>query len=456
MPKARIIVVDDEEGIRTSLSAVLRDEGFIVEAANDGQQALEMMQQDPFDLVMLDVWMPGLDGVETLQRIRANFKETAIIMISGHARIEDAVKATKLGAYNFVEKPLSLDKVVQDVKQALKQRHLEKENRMLKKSIKKHYQIVGQSQALQDLQIQIARAAPSNGWVLITGEHGSGKELTARAIHDQSHRKNGPFIEMNCAAIPEDLIESELFGHEKGSFTGATNSKKGKFELANNGTLFLDEIGDMTLRTQAKVLRVLQERSFQKVGGQELIQTDLRIIAASNRNLITEIQNGNFREDLFYRLNVIPILVPPLRERREDIPILIDHFIQQFCIENGQTKKILTKTALQILIQRDWPGNVRELKNIIERLVIMVPKVRIETSDVDLYLGQGSFESSSLETLTKKPLKEIGLQAEKKHIIDVLGLNDGNISRTAEQLGVSRKSLYDKMKILGIKRAEKP
>src|SRR6266851_2647784 len=373
-----ILVVDDEAGVRSSLAAILGDEGYFVQAVESGQDCLQALEGRRYDLLLLDVWLPRMDGLETLSRVRTLDPELPVIVISGHGNIETAVKAVRMGAQDFVEKPLSLEKTLLVVKNALRQRKLEAENRALKEQVEHRWVMVGESPVLHALRADIAQAAPSNGRVLIFGENGTGKELVARNIHHQSLRTAGPFVEVNCAAIPEELIESELFGHTRGAFTGALTAKKGKFELADGGTLFLDEVGDMTLKTQAKVLRVLQEQRVEPVGGTASVPVDVRVIAATNKNLEEEIRKGTFREDLFFRLNVIPFRVPPLRERREDVPLLARHFIAELSAEYGKRPKEVSREALDVLMAQPWPGNVRELRNVIERLVIMTPGDRIE------------------------------------------------------------------------------
>jgi two-component system nitrogen regulation response regulator NtrX len=337
--KATILLVDDEENILETLTGILEDEGYQIITASSGESALKKISETSPDIVLLDVWMPGIDGIETLKSLRENNKDVCVIMISGHSSIDTAVHAIKLGAYDFLEKPLSLDKVLILVRRALEKQHLEQENIALKNTISQQEKIIGENHKIIDLRDKIAKAAMSQGRVLIFGESGTGKELVARALHNGSNRKNNNFIEVNCAAIPHELIESELFGHEKGSFTGAFESKKGKFELAHEGTLFLDEIGDMSLATQAKVLRIIETQEFQKVGGSKKIKVDVRIIAATNKDLDEEIQKGNFREDLYFRLNVIPVHVPPLRERKSDIPILVNYFLNNFASQYGQKQK---------------------------------------------------------------------------------------------------------------------
>src|SRR5688572_17424209 len=373
-----ILIVDDEAGVRSSLAGILGDEGYSPDAVDSGEACLALLESRRFDLILLDVWLPKMDGLETLSRIRALDADVPVVVISGHGSIETAVKAVRMGAQDFVEKPLALEKILLVVKNALRQRRLEAENRALKEKVEHRWVMVGESAAIHALRADIAQAAPSNGRVLIFGENGTGKELVARNIHYQSLRAAGPFVEVNCAAIPEELIESELFGHTRGAFTGALTAKKGKFELADGGTLFLDEVGDMTLKTQAKVLRVLQEQKLEPVGGTGSVTVDVRVIAATNKNLEEEIRRGTFREDLYFRLNVIPFHVPPLRDRRQDVPLLARHFLAAISAEYGKRPKQLASEALDALVAQPWPGNVRELRNTIERLVIMTAGDRIE------------------------------------------------------------------------------
>src|SRR5215210_1525378 len=376
--KSTVLIVDDEAGVRSALSGVLRDEGYTVDAVDSGEACLDRVVRQAYDVIVLDIWLPGMDGLVTLERLRERRVDAPVVMISGHGNIESAVRAIKLGAYDFVEKPLSLEKTVLVISNAARQRRLEAENRALREHVDRRLTMVGESYAMAQLREQVAMAAPTNGRVLIFGENGTGKELVARSIHAMSRRAGGPFVEVNCAAIPEELIESELFGHTRGAFTGALTAKKGKFELADGGTLFLDEVADMTLKTQAKVLRVLQEQKVEPVGGTTSVTVDVRVIAATNKNLEEEIRKGAFREDLFFRLNVIPFRVPALRERRDDIPLLARHFIAELSAEYGKRAKELAPEALEILVGQPWPGNVRELRNTIERLVIMTPGDRIE------------------------------------------------------------------------------
>ena len=367
-----ILIVDDEAGVRASLGGVLRDEGYMVDAVDSGEACLDQVVLRPYDVVLLDIWLPGLDGLDTLERMRQRRVDAQVIMISGHGSVESAVKATKLGAFDFLEKPLALEKTVLAVRNALRQRRLEVENTTLRARVGAPPTVIGSSKVMLRLREQIAMAAPTNGRVLISGENGTGKELVARQIHALSHRHGSAFIEVNCAAIPEELIESELFGHARGAFTGAVADRRGKFEMATGGTLFLDEVGDMSLKTQAKVLRALQEQVVEPVGGPASVRVDVRIIAATNKDLVEEIRAGRFREDLYFRLNVIPIYVPPLRERGDDILRLAEHFVAEFAREYGRRPKRFRQDALRILQGYAWPGNVRELRNVIERLMIMV------------------------------------------------------------------------------------
>src|SRR5882757_2912883 len=380
--KPSILIVDDEPGVRSALGGVLRDEGYAVEAVGSGEECLERAVRGPIDLIMLDVWLPGMDGLATFARLRERQVDSQVIVISGHGNIESAVRAIKMGAFDFVEKPLSLDKTILVVRNALRQRQLEAENRTLRAHMDRKLTMVGESDAIRQLREQIAMAAPTNGRVLIYGENGTGKELVARTIHGLSRRRSNAFVEVNCAAIPEELIESELFGHVRGAFTGAVADRRGKFEVADGGTIFLDEIGDMSLKTQAKVLRVLQEQTMEPVGGTNRITVDARVLAATNKDLQAEIRSGGFREDLYFRLNVIPIFVPPLRERQEDIPLLADHFMADFAREYGRKLKRFDASATTIIEHYPWPGNVRELRNVTERLMIMVPGDRIAASDL--------------------------------------------------------------------------
>ena len=444
-----ILIVDDEKAIRTSLQGVLEDEGYRVATVGTGSEALARLVEDPPDLILLDIWMPEMDGLEVLAEIKRLRPEQAVVMISGHGTIETAVKATKLGAYDLIEKPLSLEKTLLAVSRALEHSRLERENRELKQQVERKYQIVGDSPVIRELRRQITLAAPTNGRVLIYGENGSGKELVARAIHALSSRRESPFVEVNCAAIPEELIESELFGHEKGAFTGALGRRKGRFELADEGTLFLDEIGDMSLKTQAKVLRVLEEQAFERVGGKETIKVDVRVIAASNQNLDALIREGRFRDDLFYRLSVIPIEVPSLRERKDDIPLLVQHFIALFSAEYGKRPKAVSKRGMAYFFAYDWPGNVRELRNMVERLVIMAPGNTIGPEDLPPPLRPKEVAPLE-ETEEGRSLREARQAFEREYILAELRANDWHMTRTAESLRIERSHLYRKLKAYGI------
>ncbi len=458
MSREEILVVDDEKNIRSSLEGILKDEGYRVRGAGTGEDLLKQIAQAIPDLVVLDVWLPGMDGLQALEEVKRLHPQLPVIMISGHSSVETAVKATKLGAYDFIEKPLSLEKTVLAVRNALDHHRLEQENLALRQTLAERYEIVGGSAAIQALRGQIQSAAPSHGRVLIRGESGTGKELIARAIHRQSLRAEKPFVEVNCAAIPDELIESELFGHEKGSFTGATTKRRGKFDVADGGTIFLDEVGDMSLKTQAKVLRVLQEQTFERVGGSETLSVDVRVIAASNKDLEEEIRKGTFREDLFYRLNVIPFEVPPLRDRKEDIALLADHFLRLFSREYGKRQKVMDAEAMQLLVQYAWPGNVRELRNVIERMVIMVPQEIIGQDDVAsaLRLRQPSETGTPVASGAEMEgtLREAREEFEKAFILRRLREAHWNITRAAERLGIERSNLHRKIKGYGIETPE--
>ena len=451
MAKSRILVVDDEEGVRSSLMGILRDEGYQVDAAESGERCLEALAKTDYQAVFLDVWMPGKDGLEILTQIAARPGAPAVVMISGHGTIETAVKAAKMGAYDFIEKPLSLEKVTLTLRNALKQRRLEEKNRLLKEELSHDDMLVGDSPPIRKLRDEIALAAPTNGRVLILGENGTGKQLVARLIHSLSLRRDEPFIEVNCAAIPEELIESELFGHVRGAFTGAVESKRGKFEMADGGTLLLDEIGDMSLRTQAKVLRVLQEQTFEPVGGTASRQVDVRVIAATNKDLAQAIARGAFREDLFFRLNVIPLKVPPLRERSDDIPALVRHFLQRFGREYGRRREI-SPEALQAMRAYEWPGNVRELRNTLERMVIMTAGPSIRPEDLPAaVVGRPGGGAQAWEGPEGDSLKEARAAFEKRFITRKLEESGGNVARAAEKMGLERSHLYRKLKAYGIK-----
>jgi two-component system nitrogen regulation response regulator NtrX len=449
MKNPRILIVDDEPGIRQSLSGILEDEGFTVESAENGESALDLLARSIFDLVFLDIWLPGIDGLEALDRIQRipQSDRPVVVVISGHGTIETAVKATKLGAYDFLEKPLSIDRVLLVTKRALENRSLRLDNANLREAAAGAPLIVGDSVPMKALRQQLALMAVTNGRVLIYGESGTGKELIAHALHNLSSRAAKPFVEVNCAAISEGMIESELFGHMKGSFTLAHERKVGKFQKADGGTLFLDEVGDMSLLTQSKVLRVLEDQRFEPVGATESIQVDVRVVAATNKNLEIEIERGNFREDLFYRLNVIPFHVPPLRERREDIHGLAGYFLEEFARSYGRKPKELTPQALELLESYHWPGNVRELRNLMERIVILNPQSRIDVRHIPLNLAKKPAEKTAERYGS---LQEVREAAEREYILRKLEEASGNVSRAAELLGLERSNLYRKMRALGI------
>ena len=442
-----ILVVDDEHDIRETLRGILEDEGYKVLLAESGEACLEQLKNRTCEVVLLDIWLPGMDGLDALERVRQADGAPEVVMISGHGTIETAVRATKLGAFDFLEKPLSLDKTLIVIKNALEAYRLRRENAEFKKQIQAKSVIVGESIPMKALRQQISVMAPTNGRVLIFGESGTGKELVAHAIHAHSLRQDNLFVEVNCAAIPEDWIESELFGHRKGALPGAAGDKEGKFEKADGGTLFLDEVGDMSLKTQSKVLRTLDEQRFTPVGDDEPIKVDVRVIAATNKDLDEEIGKGNFREDLFYRLNVIPFYVPPLRERKEDIPLLARHFLKEFSSAYSRRPREITEDAIEVLIRYSWPGNVRELRNVIERMVIMNPTLhKIERKHLPpLMHREGGRTTSGFSTL-----HQARAAYERDYILKKLDENHGNVTRTAEVLGLERSHLYRKMKTLGI------
>lgn len=446
-----LLVVDDEESICQSLSGIFTDEGYEVLTAGNGEDALKIVEEYLPDIVLLDIWLPGIDGIEALKAIKSKWPQIQVIMISGHGTIETAVKATRLGAFDFIEKPLSLDEVVLIVNHAMDLVRLEDENRLLRQKFAQDYELTGNSKPVEELKELIGIVARTNAWILIKGENGTGKELVARSIHMQSKRARKPFVEVNCAAIPEELIESELFGHEKGAFTGATERRKGKFELADGGTLFLDEVADMSLKAQAKILRVLQEKRCERVGGTKTIETDVRVLAATNKDLEREMEEGRFREDLYYRLNVIPLKVSPLRDRKEDIPLLADHFLREFSVKEGYEKKTITQDALAILMDYDWPGNVRELKNIVERLVIMTSQNEITANNLaPLFMKEERALKIDDSLLSLDSLKAAKMEFEKRFIARKLQENNGNISKTAELIGLERGNLHKKIKIYNL------
>ena len=451
----KILVIDDEKSILLSLGGILSDEGFVPVCVDSAEEGLNRLKSEVIDLVLLDIWMPGMDGIEALKQIKAEYPELQVIMISGHGTIETAVQATKIGAFDFIEKPLSYDKIVLAIKNGLRFSSLETENLILRQKADRKPSLTGSSRAIKKLKEQIERVAPTDAWVLIRGEHGTGKELVAQTIHRLSHRNSKPMVEVNCAAIPEELIESELFGHEKGSFTGAQSSKRGKFDQADGGMLFLDEIGDMSMKTQAKILRILQEQTFERVGGIQTIRVDVRVLAATNKNLEEEIEAGTFRADLFWRLNVVPIHLPLLRERVEDIPMLVADFVADLS-HKGLGKKSFTDTALSVMMRHTWPGNVRELRNFVERIVIMCPDEEISANTVQQFLHPASAapgtmpDSSALAPYRTKNFQEAKRAFEREYLIGKLQANNGNISQTAELLGMERSHLHKKLKALHI------
>ena len=441
-----ILIVDDERGIRETLSAVLRDEGFTADAVGTGEECLKAIALRAYGCVLLDVWLPGINGLETLSQMRASNCDAAVVIISGHGNVETAVRATKLGAFDFIEKPLSIEKTVLTVRNALRQRQLERANEEMSAELKAEYEMVGESVGMRALRKQIAVVAPTDGRVLISGESGAGKELVARAIHAQSRRAAAPFIEVNSAAIPEELIESELFGHVKGSFTGATAAKKGKFEIADGATLFLDEVSDMSANVQAKVLRVLEEQRFEPVGSNTPISVDVRVIAATNKHLDEEIEKGTFRSDLFFRLNVIPFEVPPLRDRPEDVPLLIDHFNRRFANAYGKKAKRFDPKAIEAMQRYSWPGNVRELRNTVERVMILHQKGGVGVKDLPAF-GDEEPPASSYRFPSFKEASDAYHREFIQRKLDEAG---GNVSRAAELMGIDRSHLYRRMRALGL------
>src|SRR6516162_7405487 len=460
MPKSRILVIDDEAAIRDSLRMTLEYEGYEFLSAATGQEGLALAEREAPDLVLLDVKMPGMDGIEVLERLRNMNDQLPIVVISGHGTISTAVEATKKGAWDFIEKPFASERVLVSLRNALDQRQLRDENRSLKKAVEVRHQMIGESGVLTQIMAAISRAAPTNATVLISGESGVGKELVARTIHRNSLRSRERFVQVNCAAIPEELIESELFGHEKGSFTGATEKQMGKFEQADRGTIFLDEVGDMSAKTQAKVLRVLQEGEVERLGSARTIKVDVRVIAATNKNLEEEIEKGRFREDLYFRLAVIPIHVPPLRDRSEDIPLLVRHYMEAFRIENNARPKRVTPAAIETLQRHRWKGNVRELRNTVERLYIMTGGDTIDVADLPSAVRSTSPSAGSTggggtgsiakalgdgDAVRAGTLREFKDTAERTYLVQKLRENSWNISKTAEAIDTPRSNLYKKL-----------
>jgi two-component system, NtrC family, nitrogen regulation response regulator NtrX len=449
--KSRILVIDDEAEIRRSVRMILEYEGYEVLEASSGPDGVAMAERESPDLVFLDIKMPGMDGLDALQRIKASNETLPVVIISGHGTVSTAVEATKAGAFDFIEKPLASERVLVTIRNALDQTRLRDENKSLKRAVEVRHQMVGESPALRHVWDSIKRAAPTNATVLLLGESGSGKELVARSIHRNSLRSRDRFVQVNCAAIPEELIESELFGHEKGSFTGATEKQIGKFEQADHGTIFLDEVGDMSAKTQAKVLRVLQEGEVERLGSARTIKVDVRVIAATNKDLEVEIEKGTFREDLYFRLSVIPIRVPPLRDRREDIPALVRHFADLFSRDNNRRPQRFTQAALDHMQKARWKGNVRELKNTVERLIIMTPGEVIDVDDLrDIVRIESKAPVSDNERERPGTLREFKESAERTFLVGKLRENNWNISKTAEVIGTPRSNLYKKLEQYGI------
>jgi len=449
MIKDKILIIDDERGIRSSLKGILEDEGYSIETANTGEDCLKLIAWQNFDLILLDIWLPAMDGIEVLEKIKTMDENPQVVMISGHGTVETAVKATKLGAYDFLEKPLSLEKVVLTVKNALRQKRLEEENIQLRQKIKVKHHLIGKSPSIKKLRDEIKKAAPTNGGVLIYGESGTGKELVARLIHQESSRKNKRFVQINFAAIPEDLIESELLGHVKGALANANKDKKGKLQLADGGTLFFDEISDMSLKTQAKVVRIIKEQKFEPIGSNESITADTRLIAATSKNIRKLIAKGKFREDLFLKLSVIPMVIPPLRERKEDIPLMIEYFLKYFSIEYGKKKKSMSKRAMTAFLNYSWPSNGSELINVIERFVIMVQDEEIKASHLSLLVEPRESQHAPGFNMNR-PLKQATKHFEKEYIHQALMRHNWDLSETASDLKVDRDRLSEKIKKLGI------
>jgi len=453
-----ILIVDDEASIVESLRGIILDEGYVALCASSGERALQVVEQEPVDLVLMDVWMPGLDGLETLQRLKEINPQLPVIMISGHGNIDTAVQATKMGAYDFIEKPPGYDKIVLSIKNALHLAQVERENSILRQKVDGKPELTGSSSKIMAVKELIAKVAPTEAWVLILGEHGTGKELVAQTIHRHSLRGERPMIEVNCAAIPEELIESELFGHEKGAFTGATVSKRGKFDQADGSTLFLDEIADMSLKTQAKILRILQEQKFERVGGGKTISVNVRVLAATNKDLLVEIAAGRFREDLYWRLNVVPLVMPPLRDRLTDLP----QFVAVFCAEyaaKGLIGRRFSPAALRVMAEHHWPGNVRELRNFVERALILAPESEVSVGFVCQMLGRNDGQEAEVtppqptigpclidSAILGLSFKEAKREFERHFLLAKIAEQEGNISRTAEQLGMERSHLHRKIR----------
>ena len=449
MIKEKILVIDDEVGIRSSLKGILEDENYVVKTAETGEEGLILLRGENFDLILLDIWLPEMNGIDVLDKIKSSEENIQVIMITGHGSIETAVKATKLGAYDFLEKPLTLEKVVVTVKNALKQKNLEEENIQLRKKTVTKYRLIGKSPSIKKLAAEIKTVAPTDSRVLIYGENGTGKELVARLLHQNSSRKNKRFIQINTAAIPDDFIESDLFGSLSVSFPQLEKNKKGKFALADGGTLFLDEIGEMNLKTQDKLLRYINEQKFEPLGSEISISSDVRLIASTNKNLKALINEGSFREDLYYKLNVIPLVLTPLREKKEDIPLLINYFLKSFSAEYGKKQKSMSKDVMEAFVNYSWPGNISEIINVIDRFVIMVPEEEINASHISLLVEPRESQSTSGLNLDKS-LEEAGQQFEKEYIHRALIKNKWDINKAASVLRIKKDLLQEKVKQLGI------
>ncbi len=446
-----VLIIDDEAEICESIKMILEYENYKVDYFTDAREGLKNLEFNEYSVLLLDIQMPNMTGFEVLNELRTNKSKMNVIMISAHSSLENAVKATKLGAFDFVEKPIDREKLLISVRNASERTNLIAENKILKEELESEYTMIGSSKIFTSILQTINRVAKSDARILITGENGTGKELAAREIHRQSNHSDQPFVEVNCAAIPNELIESELFGHEKGAFTGAHNKRIGKFEAANKGTLFLDEIGDMSLQAQAKVLRAIEDGKIERVGGNSKIDVDVRIISATNKVLSKEIEDGNFREDLYHRLNVIPIIIPPLRERKEDIPLLVNYFINAICQKNNFPLVLFTESAISLLTNMHWSGNIRELKNIIERIIIMIPSNEIKANDIAGLLPDTVSKTDDFLNITNS-FQEFKEKTERAFILKQLELNNWNISKTSEILGIQRSHLYNKMKKYNIEK----
>ncbi|MBU2493305.1 MAG: sigma-54 dependent transcriptional regulator [Bacteroidetes bacterium] len=447
--KKKILLVDDDQSHRLMLKVNMTDKGYEIFEAEDGDEAIELVMKDFFDLIIMDIKMKNVDGITALKHIKDLSPSIPVMIMTAHSSVKTAVEALKLGATEYFVKPLDMDAVCHSVVKTFDYLELQTENKTLKERLKKEFEIssiIGKSKSMRDLFEVLALSAPSDATILILGESGTGKELIANAVHNNSYKKDKPFVKINCAALPENLLESELFGHEKGAFTGAVTKRQGRFELADGGTLFLDEIGDMTLSTQAKILRVLQEGEFERVGGDKTIKVDVRIIAATNKDLELEVDEGNFRKDLFFRLSVVPITLPPLRKRKQDIPLLAEHFLKRYTEKNNRLIRGFTPEAIDKIVRYDWPGNVRELENVIERTVIMSRENMINPETLPFSLKNSAKADNGTDVMPGRSIKEV----EKELIINTLANTDNNITHTAELLGISRRTLYNKIKEYGI------